>query len=305
VPVGDLRLDGKGRLWYATGEANTSATSFVGAGVFVLNDPRHGQFSAAGRVGGTELESTTIRALRFGGDKVWAATSRGVWSHSTTNLSGAWKLEFAPNPDYLPGGSLAADPNAPYKNIANAVAIDPKDPSKVILAVGWRSGDEYNGFYTKQGGTWQRITLAGAIASDPDNVGAVTFATSADGSKYYAIEQSPEQLATNPDSGLQGIYLPTTTTMQFKAGFYGLRLYTATPHGGPEDTLPGHRLSATLSGAASDDARAAPTRRPGWRRCRSVPGHDPWRSGPLCTARRCGCSAVRCWWSRTACGTGR
>ncbi|UAC01724.1 glycosyl hydrolase [Dactylosporangium vinaceum] len=203
--TGDLRLDGKGRLWYATGEANTSATSFVGAGVFVLGDPRHGEFSASGRVGGTELESTTIRALRFGGDKVWAATSRGVWTHSTTTLSGPWKLEFAPNPDYLPGGSLAGDASAPYKNIANDIAIDPKDPNKVILAIGWRSGDDYNGFYTKVGGSWQRTAPAG-LPSEPDDVGAVTFAASADGSKYYAIEQSPEQLNTNPDSALGGIY---------------------------------------------------------------------------------------------------
>src|SRR5581483_9048090 len=110
-------------------------------------------FQPGNRVGGSELESTTIRALRFAGGTVYAATSRGVWSHSTSTLSGPWKLEFAPNPDYLPGGSLANDPNAPYKNIANDIAVDPRDPSKVILAIGWRSGDAYNGFYTKQGGT--------------------------------------------------------------------------------------------------------------------------------------------------------
>nr|BFE57986.1 exo-alpha-sialidase [Dactylosporangium thailandense] len=205
--TGDLRLDGRGRLWFATGEANTSATSFVGAGVYVLADPRHGEFRASDRVGGTELENTTIRALRFGGDTVWAATSRGVWSHSTTNLAGPWRLEFAPNPSFLPGGADAADEDAPYKNIANDIAIDPRDPSKVVLAIGWRSGDDYNGFYVKNGGTWQKTTLAGDIASDPDNLGAVTFGRSADGSKYYAIEQSPEMLATNGDSNLFGIFV--------------------------------------------------------------------------------------------------
>jgi hypothetical protein len=205
--TGDLRLDGKGRLWYATGEANTSATAFIGSGVYLLADPRKGEFQPGSRVGGAELESTIISKLRFSGDTVWATTNRGVWTHSTTNLSGPWKLEFAPNPDYLPGGALAKQPNAPYKNITNDVAFDPKDPSKVILAVGWRSGDAYNGFYTKQGGTWQRTTLAGDIASDAANVGSVTWVPSADGSKYYAIEQSPKQLATNPDSGLQGIYV--------------------------------------------------------------------------------------------------
>jgi hypothetical protein len=204
---GDLQLDGKGRLWYATGEANTSATSFVGTGVYVLADPKHGTFQPGGRVGGAELESATINALRFAGTKVWAATNRGVWSHSTTTLSGPWTLEFAPNPAYLPGGSLASDPNAPYKNITNDVAIDPKNADNVMLAVGWRSGDTYNGFYRKTGAAWTRVTGLGDLPSDAADVGNVTFARAADGSKYYAIDESPTQLATNPDSALQGFYV--------------------------------------------------------------------------------------------------
>ncbi|MFJ3337173.1 glycosyl hydrolase [Streptomyces sp. NPDC086766] len=207
LSTGDLQLDGRGRLWYATGEANTSATSFLGTGVYVLADPRHGEFGRRDRVGGDELESTSIHALRFGGDKVWAATTSGVWSHSTRTLKGPWKQEFAPNPDYLPGGSKASDPNAPYKNIANDIAIDPKDPSKVVLAVGWRSGDTYNGFYSKGSHGWERVTGLGDLPSDSDNVGNVTFARSADGSRYYAIDQSPEQMNTNPDSGLEGIFV--------------------------------------------------------------------------------------------------
>ncbi|MCC3771176.1 glycosyl hydrolase, partial [Streptomyces sp. UNOC14_S4] len=93
LSTGTLALDHPGRLWYATGESNTGATSFVGTGVYVLADPRHGTFRPGGRVGGPELESTVIHALRFAGDTVWAATSRGVWSHSTTDLSGPWALE--------------------------------------------------------------------------------------------------------------------------------------------------------------------------------------------------------------------
>ncbi|WP_330281075.1 glycosyl hydrolase [Streptomyces sp. NBC_00588] len=205
--TGALALDGAGRLWLGTGEANTNADAYLGSGVYVLSDPHHGTFSARSRVGGDQLESTTVRQLRFGGGKVWAATSEGVWSHSTKSLRGAWKLEFAPNPDYLPGGSKAHDEDAAYKNITNDIAIDPKDPSKVILAVGWRSGDDYNGFYTKTGGSWQRISSGfGDLPTDPDNVGTVTFARSADGSRFYAIDQSPEQLATNPDSNLEGVY---------------------------------------------------------------------------------------------------
>ncbi|MGW5664600.1 glycosyl hydrolase [Streptomyces sp. NPDC003758] len=207
LSTGDLQLDGRGRLWYATGEANTSATSFLGTGVYVLDDPRKGKFGTRDRVGGDELESTSINALRFGGDKVWAATTRGVWSHSTKTLKGPWKLEFAPNPDYLPGGSEASDPDAAYKNITSDVAIDPKDPNKVVLAVGWRGGDTYNGFYAKGPRGWQRLTGLGDLPSDSGDVGNVTFARSADGSRYYAIDQSPAMTNSNPDSGLAGIFV--------------------------------------------------------------------------------------------------
>ena len=207
LSTGDLQLDGRGRLWYATGEANTSATSFLGTGVYVLADPRKGSFSPSDRVGGDELESTSINALRFAGDKVWAATTEGVWSHSTKTLKGHWKLEFGPNPDYLPGGSKASDPSAAYKNITSDIAIDPKDPGKVVLAVGWRGGDTYNGFYAKSGGSWQRLTGLGDLPGNAEDVGNVTFARSADGSRYYAIDQSPEQTAENPDSGLEGIFV--------------------------------------------------------------------------------------------------
>ncbi|GAA2746810.1 glycosyl hydrolase [Kitasatospora cinereorecta] len=208
LSTGALDLDGSGRLWYATGESNTGATSYVGTGVYVLADPKHGEFQPGNRVGGAELESTTIHALRFAGGKVWAATSRGVWSHSTADLSGPWTLEFAPNPSYLPGGADAKNPSAPYKNIANDIAIDPKDPSKVLLAIGWRSGDTYNGFYAKAAdGSWQRVAALGDLPTGAGDVGNVTFARSEDGSRYYAIEQSPTKLATDPDSGLQGVYV--------------------------------------------------------------------------------------------------
>ncbi|WP_109002421.1 glycosyl hydrolase [Streptomyces rishiriensis] len=205
--TGALALDGSGRLWLGTGEATTNADAYLGSGVYVLSDPHRGAFSPRSRVGGDELESTTIHELRFGGGKVWAATSAGVWSHSTKTPRGAWKREFAPHPEYLPGGSKADDDSAAYKNIANDIAIDPKDPSKVVLAVGWRSGDDYNGFYTKVGGVWTRITHGfGDLPTDADDVGNVTFARSADGSRFYAVDQSPKLTASNPDSGLEGVY---------------------------------------------------------------------------------------------------
>ncbi|SDM68355.1 glycosyl hydrolase [Actinacidiphila guanduensis] len=205
--TGSLALDGKGRLWLGTGEATTNADAYLGSGVYVLAHPHHGTFTTRDRVGGSELDSTTIHTLRFGGNTVWASTSRGVWSHSTTDLRGPWTLQFAPNPDYLPGGKLANDPAAPYKNIANDVAIDPHDPSKVLLAVGWRSGDSYNGLYRKSGSGWTRVTSLGQLPTDAGSIGNITFARSADGSRYYAIDQSPTALNTDPDSNLDGIYV--------------------------------------------------------------------------------------------------
>jgi len=221
---GDLEYYG-GKLYYATGEANTGGTSYVGAGVYVLSDPTGS--STWTRIGGVELESTTIGKLRFGGGKVWGATLRGVWWHNLADTTSSWKLSYAPHPENLPaslkpfaqtptlanaigGGSSSSLTNAPYKNIANDVAVDPANGSHVIAAIGWRSGDSYNGFYeTKDGGnTWVKINPTGAIPAN--DIGYVTFAYSAHGEKLYAINQSPallNKLTGTVNSYLDGIYV--------------------------------------------------------------------------------------------------
>jgi hypothetical protein len=204
--TGALALDSRDRLWLGTGEATTNSDAYLGSGVYLLDHPEHGRFTSRDRVGGTELQSTSIHELRFSGTTVWAATSEGLWSHSTVHLSGPWKLEFAPNPDYLPGGSLANDPSSAFKNIVSDVAFDPKDPSRIVVATGWRSGDSYNGFYTRVAGSWQLLTSLGDLPSDAADVGSVTFAASADGSRYYAIDQSPAGLASGT-APLAGIFV--------------------------------------------------------------------------------------------------
>jgi photosystem II stability/assembly factor-like uncharacterized protein len=214
---GDLQIDDQGRLWYATGEANTGATSYVGTGVYLLDDPTTGSFSPSDRVGGDELESTTINAVRFAGDKVWIATLRGVWWHSLSgDKTTPWTQSFAPNPSYLPGGTNAGDANAAYKNIVNDVAIDPKDADHIIAAVGWRSGDAYNGFYeTRDGGdSWTRVNLTGGL--DKSDIGNATFAWAADGSRLYVMNQSPKRIqsgAAIPMTYLDGIYVSKTGSL--------------------------------------------------------------------------------------------
>jgi hypothetical protein len=227
---GELTMAADGSLWYASGEANTGGTSYAGAGVFRLEHPESGQFTMANRVGGQELESTTIMRLRFGGGQVWAATNRGIWSHPANTSSGDWTFRYAPNMDYMPRISDGGTPdkvivtagqyctdtvkcgatNAAYKNIVNDIAIDSKDAKHVIAALGWRSGDTYNGFYeTRDGGTtWTKINPTGTMPAD--DIGYVTFAWAKDSSKLYAINQSPKLLnkaSGTVNSYLDGIYV--------------------------------------------------------------------------------------------------
>jgi hypothetical protein len=211
---GDLVLATDGSLWYATGEGNTGGTSYVGSGIYRLANPKTGSFSPSNRVGGTELESTVVNKVRFFGGKVWAATGRGLYSHDANSSTGAWKLEFAPNPSYLPGGANASTANAAYKNIVNDVAGDPKNAKHVILASGWRSGDTYNGFYEATDyttGNWAKVNPGGAIPAN--DIGYVTFGFSGDGSKLYAINQSPTQLnkvTGTVNTYLDGVYVSNT-----------------------------------------------------------------------------------------------
>ena len=225
---GALELDQDGALWYATGEANTGGTSYVGNGVYKLSSPTTGSFSIANRVGGNELESTTINAVRFSANTVWVATLRGVWSHSRTTTTGAWKLSLVPNPTWLPDSlesylqtpaelgptsgvdDISSLTNGPYKNIVNDIAIDPKNANHIVAAVGWRSGDSYNGFYetTNGGASWAKVNPTGAIPTT--DIGNVTFAYSAHGEKLYAINQAPSllnKLTGTVNSYLDGVYV--------------------------------------------------------------------------------------------------
>jgi hypothetical protein len=228
ISSGDLTLAKDGSLWYATGEANTGGTAYAGAGVYRLANPKTGEFTPADRVGGQELDSTTIGRIRFGGGRVWAATNRGIWSHPDGTAAGAWTFHYAPNMAYMPlikddagnvlvpRGASCPDSttcganNSAYKNIVNDIAVDPKNAKHVIAAIGWRSGDSYNGFYesTDAGKSWTKINPTGAMPAD--DIGYVTFAWSADSSKLYAINQSPKLLnkpTGTVNSYLDGIYV--------------------------------------------------------------------------------------------------
>jgi hypothetical protein len=213
---GDLELGPDNALWYATGEANTGGTSYVGTGVYRLANPASGVFMPADRVGGNELESTTINSLRFANGKVWAATLRGIWSHTLGDYSASWHLAFAPNPTFLPGGPDAGVQNAAYKNIVNDLVIDPRNPNHLLAAVGWRSGAAYNGFYesTDGGVSWAKVDVTGGL--DATDIGYANFAYSADGKKLYVINQSPRRLnslSALPQTFLDGVYVSSNGSL--------------------------------------------------------------------------------------------
>ena len=213
LSTGDLAYDTTTQtLWYATGEGNTNLVSFVGSGVYRLSTPWSGSFTSADRVGGTELESTLINKLRFDGlGRSYVATSRGIYAHSTSTKAGAWTFLYAPNPSYLPDGVNQDDPNAPYKNVVNDIAVQPGgDGAHLIADIAWRGGDTYNGFYRSDdaGANWRKVNPAGAI--NPKEIGNAEFAYSADGKSLYTVVESTVLYAKatgNVSTLLAGVYL--------------------------------------------------------------------------------------------------
>jgi len=206
--TGDLVYDeGADTLWYATGEANTGATTYTGAGVYRLRHARSGSFTDADRVGGDELESRGINQLKFDGNGlVYAATTRGLWRHSTdpARHREPWQLVLMPNP------ASDSDITKPYDNIVNDVLIPPAAHGRTVLAnAAWRSGAAYNGYYlsTTGGGpgSFARTPLAGL---DDADVGNAEFAVARDGSRFYLVQESPAGLAAAA-SALKGVFTAT------------------------------------------------------------------------------------------------
>lgn len=208
LSTGDLVYDENAdTLWYATGEANTGATTYTGAGVYRLRQARSGRFTDADRVGGDELESRSINQLKFDGrGTVYAATTRGLWRHSTdpARHHQPWQLVLMPNP------ASDSDVTKPYDNIVNDVLIPPRDRGRTVLAnAAWRSGAAYNGYYLSTAGgapgTFARTPLTGL---DDADVGNAEFTVSRDGGHFYLVQESPAGLAAGV-SALKGVFTAT------------------------------------------------------------------------------------------------
>ena len=206
LSVGTLAVDPAHGLWVGTGEANTSSDSYAGIGVLY----KASSSSTFVRVGGDELQNTTIGRIVFANGYALAATSRGLYRHSTSTTTGAWtpvlKQGIAPLPSSCsqPGGVAG---NA----FVSDVAVKPNTGGSVVDAVvGWRAGSNCNGFYesTNGGQTFSPVTVTGAI--NDNDLGRTTIAYASDGSKIYALVQSASMFNhPKTDFGgtlLQGVY---------------------------------------------------------------------------------------------------
>jgi hypothetical protein len=199
LSIGALLVTPDHALWVGTGEANTSSDSYAGVGVFRSTNGGR-TFS---RVGGSELANRTNFYLRDDGyGHVYAATNQGLYRHSDRSGSGAWTLVLKPDPN--PTGS-------PYDtSFITDVAIKPGTHGQVVLAaLAWRNGTPYNGFYLSTtgggAGSYSKITPTGDI--DASDIGRTTFGYAADGSRLYAIVQSPSKLLAGGATNLQGVYV--------------------------------------------------------------------------------------------------
>ena len=203
LSIGSLAIDPTdGSLWVGTGEANTSQDSYAGTGVYRSTDDgasyqRVGDLSD----GSNPIAGRTVFQVVFAPDgTAYAATNDGLWRMAAG--SNTWTEVLAP---------AASNPQPYYFDQATTVQVVPgTNGADVIASINWRSGNApTSGFYesTDGGLTWSMVTISGAInASD---IGRTTFAYSADGSKLYAVVESPNQLNAGAISNLQGVYVST------------------------------------------------------------------------------------------------
>ncbi|HEY6957951.1 MAG TPA: glycosyl hydrolase [Candidatus Limnocylindria bacterium] len=207
LSVGAISVDpANDSVWVGTGEANTNADSYRGTGVYVTTDGS--SWTHVGDGSAEDLDATTIARLAFDGNgHVFAASSKGLFKHSTTDLTAAWTKVFdAAKFGYTP---------RPYGlSLVNDVVVRPGTNGQYIVAnMSWRNGAAYDGFYvsTDGGNTFAQVKAGGAIVDN--DIGSTTFAYSADGSTLYAVVESPFQIQHFTQSGgttLQGVFVSPT-----------------------------------------------------------------------------------------------
>jgi sugar lactone lactonase YvrE len=189
-------------LWVGTGEANTSSDSYAGTGVLRSADGG----ATFQQVGGAELDNSLLGRLVFDGQgNVFAATSRGLYKRSTTDLTSPWTLVLKP---------CVGQHDTTY--ISDVVVRPGTSGQSVVAVVGWRAGSACNGFYVSSNGgsSFTEVTLSGAI--NDAQLGRTSLAYSADGSTLYALVQSANLFnhpsASQGGTNLMGVFVSSNGT---------------------------------------------------------------------------------------------
>jgi sugar lactone lactonase YvrE len=202
LSIGALAVDPvDGSLWVGTGEANVSQDSYAGTGVYRSADDgatfqRVGDDSS----GSNPLVSRTVFRIAFDpSGNAYAATDNGLFRYAAS--AGSWTEVLDP---------AGATDFPPYDQQVTDVAVQPGSAGKVVIAaIGWHGpgNTQNNGFYssTDSGVSFTKVTPTGDI--NAGDIGRTTFAYSADGTKLYAIVQSPSEQAAGGESVLQGIFV--------------------------------------------------------------------------------------------------
>ena len=205
LSIGAIAIDpSNDSVWVGTGENNTAFENYRGAGVFRSTNGG----ASWSLVGDDVLDGTTIGRIAFDGNgNAFAATSRGLFKHSTSNIGAAWTKVF----DAATFGYAAI----PYGlSLVNDVVVRPGSNGQYIVAnMAWRNGAAYDGFYvsTDGGNTFARAKAGGAI--NDNDLGRSSLAYSADGAYLYAVVESPFQIQHFTQNGgtvLQGVYVSRT-----------------------------------------------------------------------------------------------
>ena len=184
----------------------------------------------AGRRQRARVDHDRRAALRRDRQPVWAATLRGVWWHSTLVATRAVDACVRGEPGQPAERRSSAFTRARLtdrtrrrserhvvrrrrrrtRTSSTTSRSTRRTRTTSIAAIGWRSGDTYNGFYeTTDGGTLGE-DQPDRRACPPTTSATSTFAFAADGSKLYAINQSPTLLnkpTGTVNSYLDGIYV--------------------------------------------------------------------------------------------------
>jgi sugar lactone lactonase YvrE len=201
LSIGALAVDPvDGSIWVGTGEANVSQDAYAGTGVYRSFDNGR-TWHLVGPVNGfSPMASDSIFRVAFDQrGNAYAATDNGLFRYSAR--TGQWTEVLDP---------AGAVDNPPYDQQVTDVAIVPGSHGRdVIAAIGWHGpgNTENNGFYesTDGGHHFSQVTVTGDI--NTSDIGRTTFAYSADGSKLYAIVQSPAMLTAGDPSVLQGVFV--------------------------------------------------------------------------------------------------